>query len=159
LSTAWRLHVSRTSCPVRALEVPTADSHWPEFDDARRQGDVVAIFPEGGVWKKRNPPIGEFAPGVGKANHIVNEFFRRAKEDPRLDLRIFTALTLGKPRWKSDLERRFVEPLAERLFGGYPELEYVDPLRRGDLPSNIRVTEFYFQAAASSTARSRNSNM
>src|ERR687892_2120720 len=83
--------------------------------------------------------------GLGKANHIVNEFFRRAKEDPRLDLRIFTALTLGKPRWKSDLERRFVEPLAERLFGGYPELEYVDPLRRGDLPDNIRVTEFYFQ--------------
>jgi 1-acyl-sn-glycerol-3-phosphate acyltransferase len=32
--------------------------------DALRQGDVVAIFPEGGVWKKRNPPIGEFAPGV-----------------------------------------------------------------------------------------------
>ena len=86
--------------------------------------------------------------GLGKANHIVNEFFRRAKEDPRLDLRIFTALTLGKPRWKSDLERRFVEPLAERLFGGYPELEYVDPLRRGDLPSNIRVTEFYFQPAS-----------
>jgi acyl-CoA hydrolase len=83
--------------------------------------------------------------GLGKANHIVNEFFRRAKEDPRLDLRIFTALTLAKPRWKSDLERRFVEPLAERLFGGYPELAYVDPLRRGNLPDNIRVTEFYFQ--------------
>ncbi len=32
--------------------------------DALRQGDVVAIFPEGGVWKKRNPPIGEFVPGV-----------------------------------------------------------------------------------------------
>jgi acyl-CoA hydrolase len=83
--------------------------------------------------------------GLGKPNHIVNEFFRRAREDPRLELRIFTALTLGKPRWKSDLERRFVEPLAERLFGGYPELAYVDPLRRGVLPDNIRVTEFYFQ--------------
>jgi acyl-CoA hydrolase len=83
--------------------------------------------------------------GLGKANHIVNEFFRRASEDPRLELRIFTALTLGRPRWKSDLERRFVEPLAERLFGGYPELAYLDPLRRGQLPDNIRVTEFYFQ--------------
>jgi acyl-CoA hydrolase len=83
--------------------------------------------------------------GLGKANHLVNEFFRRAREDPRLELRIFTALTLAKPRWKSELERRFVEPLAERLFGGYPELEYVEPLRRGDLPDNIRVTEFYFQ--------------
>ena len=83
--------------------------------------------------------------GLGKANHLVNEFFRRAKEDPRIDLRIFTALTLAKPRWKSDLERRFVEPLAERLFGGYPELAYVEPLHRGTLPDNIRVTEFFFQ--------------
>lgn len=83
--------------------------------------------------------------GLGKANHLVNEFFRRAREDPRIDLRIVTALTLAKPRWKSDLERRFLEPLSERLFGGYPELEYVDPLRRAELPANIRVTEFYFQ--------------
>jgi acyl-CoA hydrolase len=83
--------------------------------------------------------------GLGKANHLVNEFFRRACEDPRIDLRIFTALTLARPRWKSDLERRFLEPLAERLFGGYPELEYVEPLRRGTLPRNIRVSEFYFQ--------------
>jgi acyl-CoA hydrolase len=83
--------------------------------------------------------------GLGKANHIVNEFFRRAHEDPRIELRIFTALTLAKPRWKSELERRFIEPLSERLFGGYPELAYVDPLLRGELPANIRVSEFYFQ--------------
>jgi acyl-CoA hydrolase len=83
--------------------------------------------------------------GLGKANHLVNEFFRRAREDPRLELRIFTALTLARPRWKNDLERRFVEPLIERLFGGYPELEYLEPLLQGNLPDNIRVTEFYFQ--------------
>ncbi len=83
--------------------------------------------------------------GLGKANHIVNEFFRRAREDPRIDLRIFTALTLARPRWKSDLERRFLEPLAERLFAGYPELQYMEPLRRSQLPPNIRVNEFYFQ--------------
>src|ERR671937_747379 len=67
--------------------------------------------------------------GLGKANHLVNEFFRRAREDSRIDLRIFTALTLARPRWKTELERRFVEPLADRLFGGYPELDYVDRLR------------------------------
>ena len=83
--------------------------------------------------------------GLGKANHLVNEFFRRAREDPSIDLHIFTALTLARPRWGGELERRFVEPLAERLFGGYPELEYLDPLKRGELPENIRVTEFYFQ--------------
>lgn len=83
--------------------------------------------------------------GLGKANHLVNEFFRRACEDPHIELCIFTALTLGRPRWKSELERRYLQPLSERLFGGYPELEYVDPLRNGTLPENIRVTEFYFQ--------------
>ncbi len=31
---------------------------------ALNEGNVVAIFPEGEVWKKREPPIGEFAPGV-----------------------------------------------------------------------------------------------
>src|SRR5918996_1277591 len=83
--------------------------------------------------------------GLGKANHLVNEFFRRALEDPKIDLHIFTALTLTRPRGKSELERRFVKPLGERIFGGYPELEYVEPLKRGQLPENIRVTEFYFQ--------------
>ena len=83
--------------------------------------------------------------GLGKANHLVNEFFRRAYEDPRIDLHIFTALTLGRPRWKSELERRYLEPLADRIFDGYPELEYLEPLKRGRLPDNIRVTEFYFQ--------------
>jgi hypothetical protein len=95
--------------------------------------------------------------GLGKANHLVNEFFRRAREDPRLELRISTALTLGKPRWRNELERRFLEPLAERLFGGYPELEYLDPLRRGELPGNIRVSEFYFQPGSLSDSPSRNS--
>lgn len=83
--------------------------------------------------------------GLGKANHLVNEFFRRARADPGIDLRIFTALTLARPPWENDLGRRLLEPLSERLFGGYPELEYVDPLRRGTLPTNIRVSEFYFQ--------------
>jgi 1-acyl-sn-glycerol-3-phosphate acyltransferase len=32
--------------------------------DALMQGDVVAIFPEGEIWKKRCPPIGKFAPGA-----------------------------------------------------------------------------------------------
>jgi 1-acyl-sn-glycerol-3-phosphate acyltransferase len=31
---------------------------------ALNQGDAVAIFPEGGIWRQREPPIGEFAPGV-----------------------------------------------------------------------------------------------
>jgi 1-acyl-sn-glycerol-3-phosphate acyltransferase len=32
--------------------------------EALRQGDVVLIFPEGGIWKKSRPPLGPFAPGA-----------------------------------------------------------------------------------------------
>lgn len=83
--------------------------------------------------------------GLGKANHLVNEFFRRALKDPNIKLHIFTALSLAPPVPKGELERRFLEPISERLFGGYPTLEYVDFVRRGELPENIRVSEFYFQ--------------
>jgi acyl-CoA hydrolase len=83
--------------------------------------------------------------GLGKANHLVNEFFRRAREDPQINLRIFTALTLGEPRWTSEFERRLVQPFLERLFTGYPKLEYLEPFKRGELPENVKVTEFYFQ--------------
>jgi 1-acyl-sn-glycerol-3-phosphate acyltransferase len=31
---------------------------------ALHQGEVAAIFPEGELWRERDPPIGEFAPGV-----------------------------------------------------------------------------------------------
>jgi 1-acyl-sn-glycerol-3-phosphate acyltransferase len=31
---------------------------------ALNEGQVAAIFPEGEVWKKREPPVGEFASGV-----------------------------------------------------------------------------------------------
>jgi 1-acyl-sn-glycerol-3-phosphate acyltransferase len=31
---------------------------------ALHHGEVAAIFPEGQLWRKREPPVGEFAPGV-----------------------------------------------------------------------------------------------
>jgi acyl-CoA hydrolase len=84
--------------------------------------------------------------GLGKANHVANALFHRAAADPSIDLRIFTALTLEKPRGKSELERRFVAPLAERLFAGYPELAYGVAQREGRLPGNVKVDEFFFAA-------------
>jgi acyl-CoA hydrolase len=83
--------------------------------------------------------------GIGKPNLIANEFFRRACADPGLDLTIFTALSLRKPAGASDLEKRFIEPLAARIFGNYPELDYLDAVRRGDVPPNVRVIEFFFE--------------
>ncbi|MCP4615857.1 MAG: acetyl-CoA hydrolase [Bradyrhizobium sp.] len=84
--------------------------------------------------------------GLGKANHIVNALYARAAADPSIDLTLFSALTLEKPRPASLLESRFGGPLVERLFGGYPDLAYVAPLRAGRLPPNIKVMEFFFLA-------------
>ncbi|HEY5337472.1 MAG TPA: hypothetical protein VIJ85_04655, partial [Rhizomicrobium sp.] len=84
--------------------------------------------------------------GLGKANTIANEIYRRAVEDSGIDLRIFTALTLEKPHYGSALERRFLSPVIERLFGDYPALEYAKALRAGTMPSNIEVNEFFFLA-------------
>jgi hypothetical protein len=84
--------------------------------------------------------------GLGKANHVANALFMRAMEDPSIQLRIFTALTLEKPRGASDLERRFVQPMTERLFGGWPDLAYALARRAGVLPSNIAINEFFLLA-------------
>ncbi|QBQ55621.1 acetyl-CoA hydrolase/transferase C-terminal domain-containing protein [Nitrosococcus wardiae] len=83
--------------------------------------------------------------GLGKPNHLINEFFRRAVQDPSLKLKIFTALTLTKPQWKNGLDRRLIEPLSTRIFGGYPELEYVSALKKNKVPPNIEIAEFYLQ--------------
>src|SRR6266446_3372040 len=37
-------------------------------------------------------------------------------------------------------------PLAERLFGGYPDLAYAVALHQDRLPRNVQVDEFFFQA-------------
>src|SRR4029077_10821932 len=84
--------------------------------------------------------------GLGKANHIVNALYARAAADRSIDLTFFSALTLEKPKPGNLLERRFIVPVIDRLFGGYPDLAYAEPLRAGALPPNIRVIEFFFQA-------------
>ena len=86
--------------------------------------------------------------GIGKPNPIVNEIYRRAARDPSIDLTIITALSLRKPTARTDLERRLVEPLVARVFGNYPELDYAHAMRRGSLPPNIRVIEFFLEPGA-----------
>ncbi|MCP1834541.1 hypothetical protein J2R76_002877 [Bradyrhizobium sp. USDA 4532] len=84
--------------------------------------------------------------GLGKANHIVNALYARAVADRSINLTLFSALTLEKPKPKSLLERRFIGPVIDRLFGGYPDLAYADALHHGALPPNIKVIEFFFLA-------------
>lgn len=84
--------------------------------------------------------------GLGKANHVINALFRRAAADPSIHLTILTALTLEKPTASNDVERRFIGPVIERLFGGYPDLDYAKALHAKALPPNIEVIEFFFLA-------------
>ncbi len=66
--------------------------------------------------------------GIGKANHVANALFARAKADPALRLEILTALTLERPRASSDLQARMLEPFVRRVFAGYVELDYARAL-------------------------------
>jgi len=84
--------------------------------------------------------------GLGKANHVVNALYARACADTDIKLTLLSALTLEKPRPKGLIEHRFIAPVIDRLFGGYPDLAYVDALREGRLPPNINVIEFFFVA-------------
>jgi len=54
-----------------AIELPPEDRDDRSLPEklrgllvALKHGEVVMIFPEGEVWRQREPPIGKFAPGV-----------------------------------------------------------------------------------------------
>ena len=81
---------------------------------------------------------------LGKGNHVINAFYRRAKGDPSIKLNIMTALTVEIPKGKSLLEKRFLEPFVERVFGDYPDLDFELDRVNQNLPANIRVFEFYY---------------
>lgn len=84
--------------------------------------------------------------GLGKANHVINALYARAAADRAINLTFFSALTLEKPKPSSLLEKRFIGPVIDRLFGGYPDLAYAGALHAGALPPNIQVIEFFFLA-------------
>jgi acyl-CoA hydrolase len=86
--------------------------------------------------------------GIGKPNPLANEFYRRARRDPRLSLTIFTALSLRAPQWQGELERRFLEPLVARLFGACVPLDYVTDLHGAGVPDNVQIVEFFLDPGA-----------
>jgi len=83
--------------------------------------------------------------GLGKPNRLVNALYQRIKAMPHRSLTIYTALSLGRPHASSDLEQRLMAPFLERVFGNYPELDYLKDQRRGELPANVQLQEFYLQ--------------
>lgn len=83
---------------------------------------------------------------LGKPVLFINELYRRAKEDPEIKLQIYTALALEKPTGNSDLEKRFLKPLAGRIFHGVPDFAYMLDYRAGKLPPNVEIFENYSKA-------------
>jgi acyl-CoA hydrolase len=86
--------------------------------------------------------------GLGKPVQLINAFYRRVASDRSLSLHIYTALSLELPVPGSHIEASLANPIVERLFGDYEELEYMKALRSNSLPPNIEVSEFYFKAGA-----------
>lgn len=83
--------------------------------------------------------------GLGKPNPFVNALYRRVAQLPQRQLTIYTALCLGRPALGDGLQKRFLEPFLERVFGDYPELDFLADLRRDQLPGNIHIQQFFMQ--------------
>ena len=84
--------------------------------------------------------------GIGKPNPLLNAIWDKAKQDPSISLEIFTALSLEVPRGKSLLEKRFLKPFTDRYFSDYPQLTYINDVKKGSVPTNMKLTEFYMQS-------------
>ncbi|MCS3467894.1 acyl-CoA hydrolase [Pseudomonas sp. JUb42] len=83
--------------------------------------------------------------GLGKPNRFVNALYARIKQLPERQLTIYTALSLGRPKVGDGLPARFLEPFQTRIFGDYPELQYLSDLHVDKLPDNIQVEQFFMQ--------------
>ncbi len=82
-----------------------------KFTDPDQAADAVI--------EKVGPEIKLALPlGIGKANHLANALFDRVAADQSLRLKILTALTLEAPTPGSELERRFLEPIANATSPG-----------------------------------------
>jgi len=83
--------------------------------------------------------------GLGKPNQFANALYRRIEQLPERQLTIYTALSLGRPTLGDGLQKRFLEPFVERVFGDYPELDFLVALQHDSLPPNIHVEQFFMQ--------------
>jgi acyl-CoA hydrolase len=88
------------------------------------------------------------AGGFGRPVHIFNALFQRALADPGIQLTIITGVSFTRPKGSSDLEKRFLDPFVERVFGNLPELDYMPPYLKGQLPKNIEIVEIFLQAGS-----------
>ncbi len=60
--------------------------------------------------------------GLGKANHIINALYARGGR-PLDQAHSVSGADAGKAAALELLEQRFINPVIDRLFGGYPDLD------------------------------------
>ena len=120
----------------------------PETQSGRRQPelyDSVEACVDAVLAQTGNRVVLGLPLGLGKANHFANALYARAERNRDISLTIYTALTLERPSGNSDIERRFIQPLLDRLYAGYQELAYTQARRKGLVPDNIEICEFFMQ--------------
>ncbi len=111
------------------------------YDSVERAADEIIKATDGSI--VLGMPL-----GLGKPNSLANVLYQRAVDDPRISLTIATALSLGRPKGAPGLQKRFLDPWVERVYGDYEELDYLHASHAGKLPDNIQLIEFYVQPAA-----------
>ena len=102
------------------------------------------------VLARCGPDLVRAAPlGLGKPHRLLNALYAAVAGQPGRSMQLYTALSLTPPTAAPGLERRFLQPFAERHFGAdFPALAYALAQRADALPSNVGVEEFYFQSGA-----------
>ncbi|MEO5810667.1 MAG: acetyl-CoA hydrolase/transferase C-terminal domain-containing protein [Rhodanobacter sp.] len=85
--------------------------------------------------------------GLGKPHGLLNALYQLTREDVARSMRLYTALSLLRPRPKPGLEARFLAPFVERHFGaGYVDPQYALDQADDKLAANVAVHEFYLQS-------------
>ncbi len=81
--------------------------------------------------------------GLGKPIGLLNALFQLAINDKSIHLTIVTGLTLARPQLKNELEKRFIEPILDRVLKDYEDPLYERYRETQQLPDNINVIEFF----------------
>lgn len=102
------------------------------------------------IAERLGPDLRIAAPlGLGKPHGLLNALYRLTKADTSRSMTLYTALSLTRPRPKSGLEARFLQPFLDRHFGRDAEdPQYAVDQARNALPPNVAVHEFYMQSGA-----------